>query len=75
MKASGFIAKCTSQQIPTGIVAFPVAYVMLVAKEFLLLRHRYRKECSRVKGEVAGTDDKNRRTADEGLRGRDLEEL
>ena len=43
MAVSAFIAERIGQPNPPGIVAFPVAIVMLIATEFLFLRHRYRK--------------------------------
>ena len=40
---SAFIAERIGKPSPPGIIAFPVAIVMLIAVEFLFLRHRYRK--------------------------------
>ena len=40
---ASFIAERIGRLSSPGIVAFPVALVMLVATEFLFLRHRYRK--------------------------------
>jgi len=43
LAVSGFIVERFFGQSSPGIVAFPVAMVMLVAAEFLFLRPRYRK--------------------------------
>ena len=40
---SCFIAERVGKPSPPGIIAFPIAIVMLIAVEFLFLRHRYRK--------------------------------
>ena len=40
---SVFIAQRVGKPSPPGIIAFPIAIVMLIAVEFLFLRHRYRK--------------------------------
>ena len=40
---TGFIVERIGKPSPPGIVAFPVAISMLIAAEYLFLRHRYRK--------------------------------
>ena len=43
LAVSAFIAERIGTPNPPGMIAFPVAIVMLIAVEFLFLRHRYRK--------------------------------
>lgn len=40
---SVFIVERIGKPSPPGIVAFPVAIVLLISAEFLFLRHRYRQ--------------------------------
>jgi hypothetical protein len=43
LAVSAFIVERVGQPSPPGIVAFPIAILMLIATEFVFLRHRYRK--------------------------------
>ena len=43
LAVSAFVVERIGTPNPPGIIAFPVAIVMLIAVEFLFLRHRYRK--------------------------------
>jgi len=43
LAVSAFVAERIGTPNPPGIIAFPVATVLLIAVDFLFLRHRYRK--------------------------------